>query len=576
MVAYLFKSDASAGSDQIVDFLNSQVIQYALMRVVVTEDVIRQDLRLDDADGVECLPNEEIFTELARMGYEKPHHNAKRTAWNEFSCSMASAVICLAKGRNFNFSKYIFDSMVRNVDSPSKFLMYPRFLQVIINAKVDDVSSYANQYTSFTLTQKVFANMRRVGKGFSRVETPLFATMLVQPQVEVEEDKVAVPNAPTPPSSTTKPSPPLQVPILTPPQAQPAPPSSLPREQPTDTSDSSMTLLNTLMETCTTLSHKVAQLEQDKITQALEIFKLKRRVKKLEKKRRSKYLGLKRGRIEAIDGDEDVTLVDVETQFDLGAELQGRKDDDNAAIKDASVVEPTMAKRLHDEKVEQAVAREKQEKDDLEKAKVLQKQENNKVQTLFKPDKDVEEPTKKRVAEETLLQESFKKLKAVEVSGSHSTQDTPTNDPKEMSKEDVQNMLEIISVSKFKVEALQVKYPLIDWEIHSEGSRSYWKIIRVGGITEAYQSFEDMLKGFDREDLDSPWRLVKEKFSSAVPTVDKEKSLWVEFKRLFEPDADDVIWKLQRYMHYLLLWKLILTVECIKYLQQQEGMTCSY
>nr|GEV49288.1 hypothetical protein [Tanacetum cinerariifolium] len=42
-------------------------------KVVVIEDVIRRDLRLVDADGVECLPNEEIFTELARMGYEKPH-----------------------------------------------------------------------------------------------------------------------------------------------------------------------------------------------------------------------------------------------------------------------------------------------------------------------------------------------------------------------------------------------------------------------------------------------------------------------------------------------------------------------
>nr|GEW07824.1 hypothetical protein [Tanacetum cinerariifolium] len=45
-------------------------------------------------------------------------------------------------------------------------------------------------------------------------------------------------------------------------------------------------------------------------------------------------------------------------------------------------------------------------------------------------------------------------------------------------------------------------------------------------------------------------RLVKEKFSSAMPNVDKEKALWVELKRLFEPDTDDVLWKLQRYMHY--------------------------
>nr|GFC16281.1 hypothetical protein [Tanacetum cinerariifolium] len=79
----------------------------------------------------------------------------------------------------------------------------------------------------------------------------------------------------------------------------------------------------------------------------------------------------------------------------------------------------------------------------------------------------------------------------------------------------------------------------------------------VSGITQAYQSFEDMLKDFDREDMDALWRLVKEKFSSAVPTVDKEKALWVELKRLFEPDTYDVLWKLQIYMHYPIMWKLI-------------------
>nr|GEZ85503.1 copia protein [Tanacetum cinerariifolium] len=43
--------------------------------------------------------------------------SAKRTAWNEFSSSMASAVICLATGRKFNFSKYIFDSMDEDDDN---------------------------------------------------------------------------------------------------------------------------------------------------------------------------------------------------------------------------------------------------------------------------------------------------------------------------------------------------------------------------------------------------------------------------------------------------------------------------
>nr|GEU49911.1 hypothetical protein [Tanacetum cinerariifolium] len=48
------------------------LFQSKRLLVVVTEDIIRQDLRLDDADGVDCLPTEEIFVELARMGYEKP------------------------------------------------------------------------------------------------------------------------------------------------------------------------------------------------------------------------------------------------------------------------------------------------------------------------------------------------------------------------------------------------------------------------------------------------------------------------------------------------------------------------
>nr|GEY36237.1 hypothetical protein [Tanacetum cinerariifolium] len=232
--------------------------------------------------------------------------SAKRTAWNEFSSSMASAVTCLAIGRKFKFSKYIFDSMDRNMDSPSNFFMYPRFLQVMINTQVDDLSSHNTKYTSPILTQKVFTNMRRIGKGFSGVETHLFDAMLVQQQVpnaaEVnaeDEDDNEVSAAPTPPSPTpaTTPSPPQQEPIPSPPQAQSAQPSSPPPQQPSQTADiseSSMTLLTKLMETCATLTKKVANLEQDKIAQALEITKLNQRVKKLEKQRGFKSSGLKR------------------------------------------------------------------------------------------------------------------------------------------------------------------------------------------------------------------------------------------------------------------------------------------
>nr|GFB11339.1 hypothetical protein [Tanacetum cinerariifolium] len=48
--------------------------------------------------------------------------------------------------------------------------------------QVGDLSTHSTRFISPALTQKVFANMRRVGKGFSGVETPLFEGMLAARQ----------------------------------------------------------------------------------------------------------------------------------------------------------------------------------------------------------------------------------------------------------------------------------------------------------------------------------------------------------------------------------------------------------
>nr|GEZ17895.1 hypothetical protein [Tanacetum cinerariifolium] len=94
-------------------------------------------------------------------------------------------------------------------------------------------------------------------------------------------------------------------------------------------------------------------------------------------------------------------------------------------------------------------------------------------------------------------------------------------------------------------------------EVHTEGQRSYWKIIRLGGSSASYQFFVDMLKHFDREDLNQLWGLVKETLSIRPATSDKEKELWVELKRLFEPDVEDYLWThTQNLMHAPVEWKL--------------------
>ncbi|GJZ25658.1 ribonuclease H-like domain-containing protein [Tanacetum coccineum] len=94
-------------------------------------------------------------------------------------------------------------------------------------------------------------------------------------------------------------------------------------------------------------------------------------------------------------------------------------------------------------------------------------------------------------------------------------------------------------------------------ELLEEELRKLLVIVPVEEVyVEALQIFAEMFKKFDRDDMVKLWDLVKERFSTIEPTDDKKKELWVEMERLFEPDNDDTLWKLQRYMHDPLVWRL--------------------
>nr|GEZ03879.1 hypothetical protein [Tanacetum cinerariifolium] len=187
--------------------------------------------------------------------------------------------------------------------------------------------------------------------------------------------------------------------------------SSPPQEQPTDTSESSMTskycdgnMCFIVLKSCSVETRQNYSSIGDSQAQ-----KEGQQIRKEEEYQRGCIQT--GGKIAKIDAGEDITLVDIETQVDLGDELQERKDDDNDASKDVNATEPTvfddeevtmtmaqtlikmkakklrlfdeqMAKRLHDEEVEQAAAREKQEKDVLERAQVLQPQYEDKQENI--------------------------------------------------------------------------------------------------------------------------------------------------------------------------------------------------
>ncbi|GJX03747.1 hypothetical protein Tco_0189663 [Tanacetum coccineum] len=72
-------------------------------------------------------------------------------------------------------------------DNEKKFLMYLRFVQVFVNQQLGDISNHKRINVTPSHTKKIFANMKREGKGFSGVVMPLFPTMMVQAHEEIGE-----------------------------------------------------------------------------------------------------------------------------------------------------------------------------------------------------------------------------------------------------------------------------------------------------------------------------------------------------------------------------------------------------
>ncbi|GJV58881.1 putative ribonuclease H-like domain-containing protein [Tanacetum coccineum] len=164
----------STTEDELTKAFNLQALVDG-KKIIVTKASVRRDLQLNDEEGTDCLPNATIFKKLTRMG---------TTAWNEFSSTMASVIICLATNQKFKFSKYIFESIVKNLNNAGKFLMCPRFVQVFLEKQLEGMSNHKRIYVTPSHTKKIFGNMRRIGKGFSGRDTPLFPTMMVQAQQE--------------------------------------------------------------------------------------------------------------------------------------------------------------------------------------------------------------------------------------------------------------------------------------------------------------------------------------------------------------------------------------------------------
>nr|GEX22127.1 hypothetical protein [Tanacetum cinerariifolium] len=340
---------------------------------------------------------------------------------------------------------------------------------------------------------------------------------------------------------------------------------------------------------------RVLNLEKRKTTQALEIDSLKRRVKKLEKKQRSRTYKLKR--LYKVDDEQifdvnDLHGEEVFVQKDVASEVNTASietTDSAAAI--MNVDEVTLAQALIEIKSTKP------------KAKGIVLQEPSKSRTTIislKKSQDkgkviiIEEPVKLKKKDQIMLdQEVALKLQAELQAEFDKEQRLARWKPNSLKNKSFANIQEFFdkamkrvntfvdyrteleqeSSKKQKIDddketaelkqlvkiipdeegvaidaiPLAVKPPsIVDWKIHKEEKKSYYKIIRADGSLKIYLVFSHMLKSFNREDVETLWKLVKAKHRSTRPEGDYERVLWGDLKVMFEQHIKDEVWKMQQ------------------------------
>nr|GEV25755.1 hypothetical protein [Tanacetum cinerariifolium] len=691
MVTILEKGEHNTDFHPMVDFLEASPLRYALIvkptvyvshlrqfwstaRIETTEEgtkilatvdgivrtvsesSLRRNLKLRDKKGISSLLDVELFKNLTLMGYNiSPNQkftfqngqfshqwkylihtimqclSPKSTGFNEFSSNISTVLVCLATNRTYNFSKMIFDGLVRNINNKvSKFLIYPRFLAKCLRMSQFGQITHTETYVVPFHIKKLFTTLWVNSPSFSGRIVPLFDAMLV-PQGEGSGTPTEPHHTPSleaqTPSHTTQPTsslPPVSttsIPTVTPTETTPIrhytrrtriAQSSVP---PT-TVDEPASLQRDVSqgEACPTDSGFIA--DQDKATMA--------KVKVLEDRKgvaatrsgddapiKRKSMDEGEAATERISDDTEKMAM-VLTSIDAATVLAGGIDDvstgsgsiPTAVFATATVVTPYSRRKGKEVMVESDTLKKQrlQEQIDAQSmidgldrnnetiAKYLQRKRwtkkkkrdyymavirNNlgwkvkdfkgmtfeeveaKFNSVYKQMEDFipmgskEEAKRYKRKGIRFDQESSKKLKSSEevIKEAKSTAKIP--------KEKIKEMMQLIPIEEVYVAALQVKHPIIDWKVHTEGHRSYWKIIRLGGSSACYQFFVDLLKHLDRDDLNQLWALVKEYLSIRPASSDKEMELWVELKRLYEPDPEDQLWaQTQNFMHAPVEWKL--------------------
>nr|GEW15061.1 hypothetical protein [Tanacetum cinerariifolium] len=393
LIACLAKPTESEGFKQIVDFLNGSSASYALTASpTIRTSCIKQfwtTTKLDDAEGTSCLANAEIFDGLAKMGYEKLSENL--TFYKAFFSPPMEVLV----------SYYIeVPYIVKNIEAGVPFFIFPRFVQLLIDHQLGDMSHHKDIYDNPSLTKKVFANMKRVVTGFSGVVTALFENMLVLAVNEVD------------------------------------------------------------------------------INEDVEI--------NLEEAQAKPY------RMDLEHQEKVLSMQDVD-------------DEEPAEVKE--VLEVVKAAKLMTEVVTIAGA--------TTTAEATKGMTYSEIRPLFKKNYNYNKAFLEKVNEEVTVPEKEVEVKAHKKEDESLKKVITKKQKMDEEAEELKSHLQIVSNDDdddvyTEATPLASKIPIVDYKIHFERNKPYFRIIRADGNHMLFLSFSTLLKNFNKEDLESLWKLVKE------------------------------------------------------------------
>ncbi|GJR73843.1 hypothetical protein Tco_0086208 [Tanacetum coccineum] len=337
-----------------VKTINREVQLQALVdgkKVIITETSVRRDLQLEDAEGIKCLPNADIFKQLALMGYEKP--SQKLTFYKAFFSPQWKFLIhtilqCLTqeemgKGSAMPTEIHHIPIIQPSTSQPQKKQSRRKQRK---GTKIPQSSVPTEPVADEAVHEEKGDSVERVATTDSSLEVEQDSGNIIRTQ------STAISNVPLPQGISSGGRPKRQEtmgdrPAQTRFESLSKQSNDLPLSRVNTLGSGDDRLkLKELMDLYTKLSDRVLDLVTTKTTQAKEIVSLKKRVKKLERKRKLKTPGMKTlfkiGRsARVISSDEDslgdqedaskqgrkITDIDQDAKVTLVDETQGRYDD---------------------------------------------------------------------------------------------------------------------------------------------------------------------------------------------------------------------------------------------------------